>query len=646
MELKLKLKRLLALMLACLMLFAAACDKKPNTPSETDETDNKDTTGTGDSESTEDTLPPDVGDRTVYNVIFALATVPPVLAALDAIENGYETYAMIERGKTYNGIENLEKFHNIGFDTTSNLSNGFTEKEFNDTVDAVKAIRKADEDAYFLFYVQDGTALRGAAVAANAGLGTEDFHIYMCEDGTGAYTSLNSAYISGKKVTSDKDEVYDNYAERVAVAKSSFETIMSKRDNKNDDAALGYNISKAFALAALDNFTYYLQDEDSVVDVLESAEGGKTRLLSAFGVDGYNEDTELKLNLKYQKISDGISRLDEVQKTEYLSLMYGQYYEDTYSALVRETRAGEQAPADKLVFIGTRHNYYPRFASDEKYGIGGLASGESVPQSYAELDDKYKNPLLFATEEDYKLFLEVLNDADSYVDGVTDEAKTLSGRACFNLYIDYMFTLKLTYALYGDRYDIIMKGHPREAIGCYNEWGDMYKVKLADESVYVYDKLLDGVLQAFHSKDSTGKYIGTVPYGTSAENLAYLGVNIAIGGLPSSTYNGYDTDVDVLFVLGETDQDIAGSGSAEVYSQVKARYEAGNLLYTDSDGVKQTAVFYNTGNVYKAASEILTAKGSEALAGAYKRLFSEWLAAVYPNAVDIDAQGFAVGASK
>lgn len=634
-------KKFLALMLACLMLFAAACDKTPNLPDDTDGTDVSD-----DSTDPEDTLPPDIGDRAVYNVIFALATVPPVLAALDSIGNGYETYAMIERGKTYNGIDRIEKFHNIGFDPASNLSNGFTAKEFGDTVNAVKELKEKDENAYFLFYVQDGTALRGAAVAANAGLGTDDFHVYMCEDGTGAYVALNDTYIKGKKVDADSDAIYDNYAERVEKVKAEFETVMSKKDNKNNDDALKYNIGKAFALAALDNFTYYLQDEASVVDVLESAEGGKTRLLSAFGVEGYTESTDLKLNLKYQKISEGISKFDETQRTAYLTLMYGQYYEDTYAALTRAERAGETAPADKLVFIGTRHNYYPHFASDEKYGIGGLSDGASVPESYAELDEKYKMPLLFATEADYNAFLEALNNTDNYGDGATEEAKRLARVACFNIYIDYMFTLKLTYAVYGADHDIIMKGHPREAIGSFGEWGNMYKVKLDEDTVYVYDKLLDSVLLAFHEKDSTGKYIGTVPYGTSAENLAYLGVDITIGGLPSSTYNGYDTDVDVLFILGETDQDIAGSGSAEVYSQVKARYEAGNLLYTDADGKKQTTVFYNTGNVYKTAARLMTEKGKESLAEKYRKLLSDWLAKVHPGAAGIDAQGFATGMSK
>ncbi|MFR6641128.1 MAG: hypothetical protein ACLUSP_07185 [Christensenellales bacterium] len=38
--------------------------------------------------------------KTGYNIVFTLATIPPVLSSLDCITNGYETYAYIERGKT------------------------------------------------------------------------------------------------------------------------------------------------------------------------------------------------------------------------------------------------------------------------------------------------------------------------------------------------------------------------------------------------------------------------------------------------------------------------------------------------------------------------------------------------------------------
>ena len=158
----------------------------------------------------------------------------------------------------------------------------------------------------------------------------------------------------------------------------------------------------------------------------------------------------------------------------------------------------------------------------------------------------------------------------------------------------------------------------------------------------VYDKLYDNVLLAFHNSDSVGKYIGMVPYGTAAENLAYLGADIAIAGLPSSTYNGFDTAVGVLFVATLTDEDIIGTGKDTAASQVKERYEAGNLLYTDANGESKTTVFYNTGNLYKALAEVCAELGDTAGAAAYQAKFDAWLAATHPNADTIDDQGFPV----
>ena len=615
-------KKLAAAILAVTMLLLTACTPTP-APQPPEET-------------TQKPIEPETGDK-VYNIIFALATIPPVLSALDCIENGYETYAIIERGKTYNGIDKLEHFHNAGFDPANNLSTGFTETEFNAMTEKISELK--GENVFFNIYVQDGTALRGAAIAANAGLTKDSFRIYMCEDGTGAYDALKNKYIKGKTVTEDKDEIYEGYNAAVEAAKAEFDTVMSKTDNKNNDSALKYNIGKAFALAALPNFVYYLQDESIVIDALESTGEVKTKLLSSFGVEGYDQDTEYSLNLKYQKISEAIDKLTETQKSDYLTLMYGDYFADTEAALKRSERAGESAPDQKLVFIGSRHSGYPKLASDAKYGIGGLSG--AVPRSYDELDDKYKSPLLFSCEADYELFLDVLDEAVSTSSDPLHEAKVLAETACFNIYIDYIFNLKLIYSLYGADYDIIMKGHPREAIGCYEEWGGKYKVTYGEEDnkkTYVYDKLLDSALLAFHESDSTGKYIGMVPYGTAAENLAYLGVDIAIGGLPSSTYSGYDTDVDVLFILAETGESISGDAS-----QVKERYEAGNLVYSDKDGTEKPTAYYNVGNIYKAVASILENAESTDLAKNYQNRFKLWLTATHGiNAADIDAQGFAV----
>ena len=482
--------------------------------------------GTGESETTSEESTQDSTGETqaqTYNVIFALATIPPVLAAMDCIDNGYETYAVIERGKTYSGIEKIENFHNAGFDVGSNKSSGFTTQEFESMVNKVKELNEQEGDAYFNIYVQDGTALKGAAVAANAGLELDQFHIYMCEDGTGAYAALHNSYIKGKTVTAETDGVWENYVAQVQAVTSEFETIMSKTDNVHTEAVFNYNIGKAYALAALDNFTYYIQDEATVVTTLENTGEVKTKLLSAFGADGYDAEVEHSLNLKYQKISEGIAKLTEAEKEDYLTLMYGDYYEDTYSALTRTTRAGETAPSKKLVFIGTRHNGYPAFASNASYGIGGLSTDATVPASYAELDSKYKHELLFGTETDYEAFLNEINDEENYTEGVDAEAKRLAQVDCFNEYIDYIYTLKFTYALYGEDYDLIMKGHPSEGIGCWQEWRNSnYKVTYGDGEKYAYDELMDNVLLSFHANDTVGKYIGMVPYGTAAENLELI----------------------------------------------------------------------------------------------------------------------------
>ncbi len=623
------MKRIIALLLAVVMLCMAGCAGGPvNTdPNTTTAPDN--TTAAAQ-------------DGTSYNIVFTLATIPPVIAALESISSGNDTYALIERGKTYSGIESVEGFYNAGFDPANNLSEGFTDTELSAMVEKVKELKTNAEDAYFNFYVQDGTALLGAAIAANAGLTAEQFHIYMVEDGTGAYAALNTDFVAGKVVDETKDEVYDNYVTQVAAAKAEFEAVMAKTDNTVADAPMAYNIGKAFALAALDNFTFIIQDEDTIVNILKSTGDTATKLLSCFGVEGYAADETYNLNLKYLKIVDGVAALSDAQRTDYLTLMYGQYFEDTNAALTRTERAGEAAPAKKLVYIGTRHGGYPHFASNAAYGIGGLDADTAVPASYAELDDKYKSALLFATEDDYAAFLEELNDAENYDAEVTDEAKALAQTAAFNVYIDYIYNLKFTYAVYGADYDLIMKGHPREVIGGHEEWGGQYTVTLSDESTYIYDKLLDNLLLNFHAKDSVGQFIGMVPYGTAAENLAYFGADLSICGLPSSTYNGYDTSVDVLFIMTETDQDITGSGEAEAASQVAARYEAGNLTYTDASGEEQDAVFYNNGNVYKTAAQILEAAGDADGAKAYTDLFADWLSNVHGDAEDIDFQGFVV----
>ncbi len=578
---------------------------------------------------------PEEGDK-VINVIFALATVPPVLAALDAIQNGRETYVLIERGKTYNGIDSIENFHNAGFDPSVNLANGFTQKELDAMTETLKGLK--GDNTFFEFYAQDGTALYCAAVAANAGISTEDYHVTMCEDGSGAYVALDKEYINGNFVSEDIDIVYTNYMEKYEEAKALFETVASKTDNRLGDPALKYNIARAFALASLPNFTYYLQDRTRVEGILKNTGSGTSKLLSSFGVEGYLLITDTKLNLRYGTIADAISRLPAEKKEVYLKLMYGSYYEETYASLTRsETHNCIAVSENKLVFIGGRHSTYPKFASSEKHGIGGLVEGQRLPDSYVNLPDKYKSILLFPTEADYRVLLDVLNDPGNYPAGTQTEAITKAKIAVFNMYIDYIFTLKLTYQVFcytAYSYDLIMKGHPREALGASAEWGKRYRVKLTDGSEFVIDELLDKALMAFHKSDSTGCKIGTIPYGTAAENLAYLGANITVGGLPSSTYSGLDRDIPVRFIIAETDEEIRGD-----VSQVKDRVYDGSLTYKTASGMERLATYINTGRMYKEAAIIFTRTSRETLKAQYNELMVDWLRTNYNGAKDVNEEG-------
>ncbi|MBO5328285.1 MAG: hypothetical protein J6B04_03855 [Clostridia bacterium] len=569
---------------------------------------------------------------TNYNIVFTLATVPPVLAALDSISSGYETYAMIERGKTYNGITKIDNFNNIGFDTNSNKSSGFTEEQFEDTWQKIKELNVYGNEKFYI-YVQDGTALSGLQLAANACLLPNQYEIIVCEDGVGAYVAVRDGYITDKTVAEGVDQVYDTFVDKVTKTQAECDKILAKTDNKYND--YGYDIQPTLALSAIDNFTVWYQDKAQLVNIIKESSNGEyeTKLLSYVGADGYTQSVDYKASLKFGGISTYVDLLYGKDKADYLTLMYGDYYAATYQALTRTQIAdGTAVPAEKLVFIGTRLKQFPDVASNADYGLGGVSSVSEVPNDYQNLNAKYKSKLLFPTKADYDVFINAINDSANYEGNPSAAQKDAIRVDLFNQYLNYVFVSKLSYALYGAKYDIIMKGHPSEVIEEYEKWSNPYVV---EDGAYNYNKLVSNLLVAFHESDSVGKFIGRVPYGTAAENLAYLGADIAIGGLDSSTYTGYDTGVDVEFVMQLTDSDITKNAN------LNSRYEAGNLTYTDANGESQNTKFLNVGNIYKTVYNLLKDDSSEqTLANIYKQQLEQWLDK--NGATDVNDQGIIV----
>ena len=245
---------------------------------------------------------------------------------------------------------------------------------------------------------------------------------------------------------------------------------------------------------------------------------------------------------------------------------------------------------------------------------------------------------MFEKEEDWEILagaFDMLDSCSQAPQNVTRQAKA----KVFNMYADYIFTAKLVYKLYGDRYDIIVKNHPRTDIGTSSEWAN-YKIYYNGESCVDYGAALDKALMDFHKKDSVGRYIGLVNGSISTECFEYIDAQVSFAGQPSSVYNGLSDSADIPFIIVDTDMDITGGDSAHVaYSAVSGRYISGKMKFKDADGKVKDTVFYNTGNTLKACSR---AADDESLAGFYDSLYANWLERKYPQAKDIDSQGFAV----
>ncbi|MDE7215276.1 MAG: hypothetical protein K2O08_00560 [Clostridia bacterium] len=569
--------------------------------------------------------------NTNYNMIFTKATIPPVLSALYSIGNGYDTYALIERGITYRGIADSDAgFNNVGFDSSKN-GTSFSRDDYANMLNKINELNVFGNEK-FIIYLRDADLYYGYLFVRDAGLTDKQYEIVICEDGAALYNGFRKTFINGKTASENDDQPYDTFVEQAIWAKEYRETVLNSADLNMYDLDCEWDF--VIPATTLDNVKLYMQDKAQLISMVESicADGYTSKvidLLNGDKIDGY------ELNVHSANISYLVNSLDEKSKQNYIELMYGDYYEDTYKTLTR-TKLSDNVttvPQKKLVFIGSRFNAYPKWASSDAYGIGGAKTVADVPDSYAQLDQKYKHPLLFATQADYDSFISTFNNADSWATAPTQTQKDAIKVAAFNDYLNYMFAFKYVYAMNGKEFDIIIKGHPAESIGGYEGWN--YKYPLEG---YYYGKLVNALLVNFHSKDSVGKFISMIPYGTSAENLAYLGLgdNLSIGGLSSSTYNGYDRNVDVRFILASIDTDIMTASL-----NLSGRYSDGSLVYHEN-GEEKITELTNNGNLFKNLYNYYTAQSNTAYANMYKNLYENWLRKQCNLADDASLDGYGV----
>lgn len=610
---------LLFSLISFLAFSTAGCNKNTTTSS----------SGTsGASESSEAT-------KENVNIIMTCATIPPVIAALQSISNGDPTYAWIERGKTYSGIAGTN-FVNLGFDPTQNLKNGvYLGGEegydgYTPTVNKMKELKLSQPDTHFSIYCTDYKVLTSLAAAFEAGLDEENFTIYMVEDGSATYQYMAKTYLKGKTVE-EADALYEEY---ITTSNTLYDSAKADyrllKGNDYFDAYTGH-YPYVISLATKPNFVHVLQSKTK----LNASFGELTNSLVAkayLGVEG----AKYQAHTIYKSISNYVNTLTTTQKDNYLSLMLGQY-KDEINAAVHRTKldSGEAVPSKKLIYIGTR-------IRQSSLGIAPSFTYSDLASSYASLATKYKD--VFSNESDYVAVYNYLMNEENYEDAWKDNSEVVNKVivAALNNYVGYVYNLKLTYRLYGDTYDIIVKGHPSEVIDETSKWS--YKVTV-DEVDYAYNEFMNSLAKYFHTSDSEGKYCKLIPNGVAAENLAYLNYDHVVGGLSSSTYTGYDADVPVLYMfnLAEDKTNSLPYLSAESDSILADRFIEDTLDgKCGEDEVKHT--YFNKGTLYSTLVDYYTELGegevNEYFRSYYQGLYDTFLASVIPSEADVNDYEF------
>lgn len=619
----------------------------------------------------------------VYNIIYMQGNYSAAYAIAEAIKSGHETYVMLEKGSMASGIDKVERLHNIGFDTRYDRI-GFSKADLQATIDTVKRLRKADRKAFFNFYCLDGAALSCAAIAANAGVDAENFHVYMTEDEnglnpfnfmdsdkyeSGIYNVLEKGanryfvenYMRGYGLSNKVDKIYDHYVSTVEEARVLFDGIMASDEheyseymnaplrtyNKNSihtvemivypsdeemnervlTDPLAFNRARAFALAALPNFSYRVSGEEFYQEYFDSYGKLKTKLETVMKLSRQPLEVELEADMVYKSVNEAVSELSDEAKREYYDVIYGDKSEAVLEVMARDEIDGEAVPEKKLVFFMNRLTELVPYASNAEYGIGGLEKNESIAMSYDELDAKYKNELLFASKEDYDLFLEAATDASLYDD--TSAGLGLSGAQVklFNIYIDYIYALKLTYYSFGSDYDIIAKAYSGEDIADPDGWFGTYKN--SSGGLYCdYRKALSKLLLSFHEKDSVGRLIGRLSGEVRTCTVAYTGEDLLICGYSNMDFYDIDTSVGVLFLMCDTEEPL----SLDKKSVTTARKLHALLRFKKNQMgfFSEPSIHINKLNLYSYSMKAYERLRNKEMRQYYKDMIKEYVKAEYP----------------
>ncbi|MGN1227687.1 MAG: hypothetical protein ACI4TX_03495, partial [Christensenellales bacterium] len=423
----------------------------------------------------------------------------------------------------------------------STTENNLTADVVNEAKNLMDSIKSRNSKATFRIYTTDFCSIAGLKAAYDANLKDEDFKLILIEDGAGTYGQFESAFVTGKTVTSETDEPFVAFEENVQAVNNIITEI--KAGTYTYTGRENYNYVYPFAVSTLSNVEFWIQTPSKLTTMMNAnANIADSQIYSV--VNGTNET--YKMNIVDKLTANFYKTLNDEQQSAYKDLILGSY-KTVVDGMFNRTNGVSAKP--KLVIAGTA------LASCTCFGLVEDYTADTLPEGYNA----------------------------QYINAV-------------NIYEEFKALIYTLYNAYGTTYDILYKDHPMygfedgrlDVDG--NRWVQTSRATalgLPADATVEEMKYLYTLINKFFKEDEIGKTFGLLPSSNPIDNYIYIGYNFKICGWDSSFYANVNKEQVLFFIssngaLGNSQAlynsgffDDALGNSPEIYdaTEIKDLYE-------------------------------------------------------------------------
>lgn len=194
-----------------------------------------------------------IKEEETYNIVLTNATIPPLMAVLDSLDNGNKTYMWYGRSQTFNDLSGLK--NNITFlgdPENQETIPGIKPEIVTEMTNIVSELYyDSDMKANFNLYVVDYGIKAALQIFAETGISEDNYKVYLLEDGIGSYSQFS-------KDGYDKADGAEKFDENLAILNKLIEDVKSG-NYKWDTSGNMDSWYLSYAYATMPNVEYWLQ---------------------------------------------------------------------------------------------------------------------------------------------------------------------------------------------------------------------------------------------------------------------------------------------------------------------------------------------------------------------------------------------------